>query len=170
MPAELHDVILDFRWDIERLHALDLPTCTVAASDLAWHLDLPFWSVRGVPFQISPTEVAANPALHQKHWQRTLAAELRYPLDAYLLWDGQIVVLDGIHRLLKASLMDRTDIPVRVLAPHQFGAIAVLQPLDTIPTDHAAEEFRTRTPVTQAGQLNPERHLLPTVAHPIVFS
>lgn len=122
---ELQDVILDFHWDIDRLHALDLPTCTVPVNDLAWHLDLPFWSAHGLPFHVSPAEVAANPVAHQQQWRRTLAAELRYPLDTYLRQNGQIVVLDGIHRLLKASLMDRTQMPVRVLARHRFDAIAV---------------------------------------------
>lgn len=124
----LREVILDFYWDVERLHALELPVRRVAVTELAWHLDLPFWSADGVPFQVSPNEVAANAAAYQQQWQRTHAADLGYPLDAYLRRDGQIVVLDGIHRLLKASLLDRADLPVRVLASHGFDAIAVPTP------------------------------------------
>ncbi|TDH20132.1 hypothetical protein [Mycobacteroides franklinii] len=48
VPPALRDVILDFRWDHARLHTLDLPVHTVAHAGLAWLLDLPFWSARGV--------------------------------------------------------------------------------------------------------------------------
>ncbi len=125
VPAELRDVIVDFHFDIERLHALDLPARTVATTELAWHLDLPFWPAQGIPFKVTPSTVAAEPDVHQEQWQRTHAADLRYPLDVYLRRDGRIVILDGIHRLLKASLTGRTHMRVRVLAPERFDAVAV---------------------------------------------
>lgn len=82
-----------------------------------------------------------------------------------LRWDGQIVVLDGIHRLLKASLTDRTDIPVRVLAPHRFDAIAVpaaapvtVQSLVTLlPLSHLLERDQV--------QLSPPEVGAPLLAH-----
>lgn len=117
-------MILDFLWDVEPLRALDLPTHALGTAELTWHLNLPFWSADGVPFHVSPDEVAADPASHPQHWQRTHAADLRYPLDAYRRGDGRIVILDGIHRLLRASLLDRPSVPVRIMAPGQFDAIA----------------------------------------------
>ncbi|OAT67980.1 hypothetical protein AWB85_08910 [Mycobacteroides immunogenum] len=128
MPAELRDVLLDFHWDRERLHALTLPTRTVPSAELAWHLELPFWSADGAPFQISPNEVAENPATHRQQWQRTLAADLRHPLDTYQHPSGHVVILDGIHRLLKAAVMKQEFITVRVLSAHHFDAIAVPVP------------------------------------------
>lgn len=128
MPPALQDVILDFHWDHTRLHTLDLPVDTVPLAELAWLLDLPFWSALGVPFRVSPNEVAADPTSHQEHWQRTHSADLRYPLDAYRRRDGRLVVLDGIHRLLKASLMSKALIAVREITPRQFDAIAVPGP------------------------------------------
>lgn len=125
VPTPLRDVILDFHWDVERLHALDLPTRQVAMATLAWHLDLPFWSANAIPFQVSPNEVAANPTGHRQQWLRTHAADLRHPVDAYLRSDGWIVILDGIHRLLKAYLKGRSHMAVRVLEPDQFDSIAV---------------------------------------------
>ncbi|GAB2705784.1 hypothetical protein [Nocardia thraciensis] len=124
VPAELRDVILDFHFDLERLHALDLPVRTVPTAELAWHLDLPFWSAQAIPFAVTPNTVAARPEVYQRQWQRTHAADLRYPVDAYLRRDGRIVILDGIHRLLKASLTAQTQMRVRVLEPHRFDAIA----------------------------------------------
>lgn len=125
LPAELRNVILDFHWDIERLHRLRLPSRTVPLVDLAWHLDLPFWSADGVPFRVSPAAVAAEPADHPQQWERTQGADLAYPLDGYRRSDGRLIVLDGIHRLLKASISGWSVITVRVLPDDQFDAIAV---------------------------------------------
>ncbi|WP_131104740.1 hypothetical protein [Ornithinimicrobium sufpigmenti] len=125
VPPALRDVLLDFHWDAESLHALDLPVRFVATSELTWHLNLPFWSADGSPFQISPNEVASDPAKHPQQWHRTHAADLRHPLDAYLRGDGRVVILDGIHRLLKAFLLQRPHMDVRILPPDRFDAIAV---------------------------------------------
>jgi hypothetical protein len=40
VPPELTAYILDFHWDLELLHALDLPAVELPVADLAHHLDL----------------------------------------------------------------------------------------------------------------------------------
>lgn len=127
VPSVLRDVLLGFHWDTELLHALQLPSRPVAVSDLAWHLELPFWSVDGVPFQVSPAQVAADPATHQDQWDRAQAADIAFALDGHRRADGRLVILDGIHRLLKASVTDRGCVAVRVLPVELFDAIAVRQ-------------------------------------------
>ncbi|MGO1978744.1 hypothetical protein [Brachybacterium tyrofermentans] len=124
-PVALEGVILDFHWDPERLYALSIPVREVSVSALAWHLALPFWSAEGRPFQISPAEVAAEPSAHPEQWRRTLAADLRYPLDAYGGAEDQLTILDGVHRLLKAVVEGRSTLRVRVLEVGDFDAIAV---------------------------------------------
>ncbi|SDT20898.1 hypothetical protein [Microlunatus soli] len=125
LPAQLHGIILDFHWDADRLHALALPTSVVPIADLDWHLALPFWAVDGEPFRVSPAEVATDPVTHRQQWERTQAADLGFALDGYRRSDGRLVILDGIHRLLKASVTGRSSISVRVLPDHLFDAIAV---------------------------------------------
>src|SRR5882724_10035948 len=44
IPAELRDVLLDFHWDRERLWAMEIEPTEVDIDELAWQLDLPFWS------------------------------------------------------------------------------------------------------------------------------
>ncbi|MFF0265550.1 hypothetical protein [Kribbella sp. NPDC004536] len=83
IPPELTAYILDFQWDLDRLHALDLPVVHLPVADLAHHLDLPFWAYDGRPFQVTPHEVAANPTTYHAQYNRTLAADLRQPLDAH---------------------------------------------------------------------------------------
>jgi hypothetical protein len=127
-PASLDGVILDFHWDLERLHALTLPEREVPASTLEWHLSLPFWAVEGRPFQVSPADVATSPRAHPEQWNRTLAADLRYPLDGYVAAGGRLTILDGVHRLLKAKVEGHSTVRVRVLETDAFDAIAVPAP------------------------------------------
>lgn len=94
-PTSLDGVILDFHWDLERLHALSLPEREVSISTLEWHLSLPFWTAGGHPFQVSPADVASEPSAHPEQWARTLVADLRYPLDAYVGAGGRLFILES---------------------------------------------------------------------------
>jgi hypothetical protein len=125
VPPELTPYILDFHWDTELLHALDLPSVELPLGDLTHHLDLPFWAYDGRPFQITPREVAADPVRYRSQYERTLAAELHHPLDVVRRPDDRITILDGVHRLLRAELEGRTTISVRVLAWSDLHRIAV---------------------------------------------
>lgn len=124
-PSALEGVILDFHWDLERLHALALPEREVPTSTLRWHLELPFWAAGGLPFQVSPAEVAADPEKHPHQWKRTLDADLTYALDTYVGEKGDLIILDGVHRLLKADVEGPPTVRVRAMEPDQFSAIAV---------------------------------------------
>jgi hypothetical protein len=123
VPTELRGVLLDFVWDADRLRELDLPTRTVPVSDLDWHLDLPFWSVDDLPFQVTPRQVAAEAHRFSAQYERTLAADLRFPLDVVERTD-RLTILDGVHRLLKAVMIGRDRIAVRVLPWHRVDDIA----------------------------------------------
>ncbi|GAA1679529.1 hypothetical protein GCM10009745_24270 [Kribbella yunnanensis] len=125
IPPILRPYILDFHWDLERLHALELPTTEFVVAELAHHLDLPFWAYNGRPFQVTPHEVAANPNRYHAQFARTLAADLNHPIDAVRREDGRITILDGIHRLLKAELVTQPLLSARLLNSTQFDDIAV---------------------------------------------
>ncbi|NUS00685.1 MAG: hypothetical protein HOV67_36155 [Kribbellaceae bacterium] len=125
IPPELTAYILDFHWDLDRLHALDLPVTQLAVADLAHHLDLPFWAYDERPFQVTPHQVAAAPTTYQAQYHRTLAADLRHPLDVVRRPDHRITILDGIHRLLRAELEGHTVVAVRILPWCALDEIAV---------------------------------------------
>ncbi|MFC0672715.1 hypothetical protein [Brachybacterium hainanense] len=125
VPRELRGVILDFRWDLARLHALDLPAREVATEELAWHLPLPFWAADGAPFQVSPMQVMRDPARYADQWRRTLDADLDIPLDCRIGQGGRLTILDGVHRLLKATASGRRTVEVRVLSDADLDRIAV---------------------------------------------
>jgi hypothetical protein len=114
VPAELRDVLCDFLWDLDKLQRLPLPVGTATIDRLRWHLDLPYWRHDGKPFQVTPRQVKADPGRYPEQYQRTMAADLGYPLDL-LFRNGQWVILDGVHRLLKADLLGLTNVQVRRL-------------------------------------------------------
>lgn len=127
LPDVLRGVILDYLWDHAKLHALTgLREEAVPLGDLAWHLDLPFWADAGKPFKVCPSEVASNRGKHPVQWDRTMAADLRFPLHGHTDPAGKIVILDGIHRLLKASVLGRRTVNVRILTDRDLNEIAVL--------------------------------------------
>ncbi|TCC43013.1 hypothetical protein [Kribbella sindirgiensis] len=125
VPAVLTAYILDFHWDVERLHALDLPTVELPVADLAHHLDLPFWAYDDRPFQVTPRQVAADPVTYRAQYERTLAADLRHPIDTVRRPDNRITILDGVHRLLRAELEHRPTVAVRLLDWADLDRIAV---------------------------------------------
>lgn len=127
LPAELDGMILDYLWDHTKLHALTgLSEVTVPVSDLAWHLDLPFWASDGKPFKVCPCEVVADRNKHSAQWDRTMAADLRFPLHGRVGSAEKIIIMDGIHRLLKASILGQPEVTVRILSDRDLNEIAVL--------------------------------------------
>jgi len=125
VPPALQAYILDFHWDVALLHALDLPTIQIPLSELAPHLDLPFWAYGGRPFQVTPRQVAADPVRYGEQYARAMGADLRYPLDVVRRMDARVTILDGVHRLLRAELEGWTTLGVRVLAWDALDRIAV---------------------------------------------
>ncbi|MBS0221988.1 MAG: hypothetical protein JSR91_14725 [Proteobacteria bacterium] len=130
VPDVLQGVILDYLWDHAKLHALTgLREMTVPVSDLAWHLDLPFWAEGGKPFRVCPSEVALDRIRHSAQWNRTKGADLRFPLHARTDSEGRVILLDGIHRLLKASIVGMSAVNVRILSDDELSKIAVWESL-----------------------------------------
>lgn len=126
LPDVLRDVILDVHWDMDLLHRLSgLPEVEMAVSELAWHLRLPFWSVSGMPFQVCPRDVLENPDRYSDQWARTLGCDLSFPLHARVDEVGRVVILDGVHRLLKAMVFDEKLVKVRLISDEDLYAICV---------------------------------------------
>jgi hypothetical protein len=70
-------------------------------------------------------EVAADPARYAEQHARTMAADLRHPLDAVRRPGGRLTILDGVHRLLRAHLGGLQSVRVRVLEWTELDRIAV---------------------------------------------
>lgn len=119
-PPELRRWLMDFEWSAEKLWRLPLPQRELAVSELEWILELPWWKGEGddAYFQVRPLDV-----LDGWHEARVAAADLSWPLHV-IRRQGRWVVLDGIHRLLKAKRLGFETVRVCVVREYLLGAIA----------------------------------------------
>jgi hypothetical protein len=123
VPDELRPYMLDFGWERERLWALDLSVIRVPTSELAWLLGSPLWRLDGCPFRLRPRDVLIDPTRYPDHAARTQNADLNYPIDIARL-GARRVVLDGVHRLLKAESLGLRNVSVREVPHRAFASIA----------------------------------------------
>jgi hypothetical protein len=124
MPVVLKESLPPVRWDLQKLHGLDLPVRRVAVGELAWQFDLPLWQVEGVRFRVSPAQVRDDPAGFPDQMRRVMAADLRYPIHL-VEHRGRRVVLDGFHRLLRAAIEGQADIAAVELSRQDLESILV---------------------------------------------
>ncbi|WUI01145.1 hypothetical protein OHR68_04800 [Spirillospora sp. NBC_00431] len=109
-------------WRIELLWRLDLPVRRVAVRELEWLFDLPLWQRDGVRFQVSPRQVRTNPERFPDHYRRVMESDLEYPIHL-VEHNGRLVVLDGFHRLLKASVLGLAEIDAMVLSQADLRSV-----------------------------------------------
>jgi hypothetical protein len=122
IPQSLHGILMDVRWDQSKLWALDLPTSDVPTSALAWQLDLPWWRVEDQLFAVAPSDVWANPSRYPEQWERAMRAELTRPIHLRDTERGP-VILDGVHRLLKAAVEGRLWVRAMMVPNHRLPEI-----------------------------------------------
>ena len=94
---------------MRKLWAADLPIVAMPVRDLEWLLDRPFWKDGHRKLALRPRDVAAHPERYQADYQRAMAADLSCPINVIYL-RGRWVAMDGLHRLLKAWMLDRETI------------------------------------------------------------
>jgi hypothetical protein len=110
--VDVHETLgIHFHWDVAKLWRVDLPVVELDVADLAWLLDLPFWTVDDRD-DVRPIEVANEPGRFAVAYHRAMRADLRYPINVIWLLD-RWVALDGLHRLLKASIRGDTKISAK---------------------------------------------------------
>jgi hypothetical protein len=116
MKKELPDIIkqvgFDFSWDERKVWVLDIPVAEMDISELIWHFDIPFWGNSN----IKPIDVVLHPELYPTDHLRMIHSDLAYPLDI-MYWKNRWLLLDGLHRLLKAQILGLTVVKVRKV-PH----------------------------------------------------
>lgn len=114
IPTALRGWLLPIDWDRRRLWGLHLPCRDVRLEELRWHFDLPWWRRDGVWFQVTPREFLAHPTAHPEHSARVANADLSYPLHVIRRRERWLI-LDGIHRLVKAEMLGLDEIAVSTL-------------------------------------------------------
>jgi hypothetical protein len=123
MPETLREVFPPYRWQLAKLRELDLRVEPVEIADLVWMFDLPLWQLDGDRFRVTPHQVAETPMNFRAHYQRVMDADLDFPINL-VAYRGRLVVLDGVHRLLKAHFLRRRWIEATIATATQLQSCA----------------------------------------------
>jgi hypothetical protein len=118
----LGGILLDTPWELAKLLALDLPVRAVRVDELAWQLDLPWWRAGDEWFAVTPNQVRADPERYADQWSRTMKADLDTPAHVRRIERG-IVFVDGVHRLLRATVEARSTLPGRLVLDRYLAQI-----------------------------------------------
>ena len=111
IPQIIKDVGFDFSWSEEKVWALEVPVEEMSIKELIWHFDIPFLWEDDV-YNLKPQDVIDNPENHKKEYERTMKADLVHPIDI-MENKGRWLILDGLHRLMKASILKMDKVQVR---------------------------------------------------------
>ncbi len=112
LPKIIEEVGFDFSWSEKKVWALDIPVEKIDIKELEWHFEIPFWSTKNGYYDLKPNDVINFPENHQEEYDRTMKADLSYPIDI-MENKGRWLILDGLHRLVKAKILGKTEVEVR---------------------------------------------------------
>ncbi len=115
IPQIIKDVGFDFNWSEEKVWKLEVPVEIINIQELEWHFDIPFLCEKGEVYNLTSREVIENPDAHKEEYERTMQADLSYPIDI-MENKGRWLILDGLHRLMKASILGKQMVEVRKIS------------------------------------------------------
>jgi len=119
IPEVIKSVGFDFHWSEEKVWGLDIPVEQMDIKELIWHFDIPFWG----HYQLKPIDVINNPSEYEEEYKRIMDSDLKYPLDI-MFWKERWLLLDGLHRLTKASILGMKTINVRKIPQEDISKIS----------------------------------------------
>ena len=112
MPRIIEEVGFDFDWSSEKVWALNISIETIDIDILSWHFDIPFWNTKHGYYDLKPNDVINFPEKYSEEYERTMNSDLFYPIDI-MKNKGRWLILDGLHRLVKAKIIGKTNVEVR---------------------------------------------------------
>lgn len=114
-PKILEDVGFDIYVDTSKLRDLPLSVTPMNIDDLIWCFELPVWEKDGTDdWNLTPREVIEKAEGTSEHVRKVEDASLDYPIVVIQNKD-KWVILDGVHRLVKAYMLGHTQINAKVL-------------------------------------------------------
>lgn len=114
-PKILEDAGFDIYVDTTKLRDLPLPIEQIKIEDLSWCFDFPVWEKDGTDdWNLTPGEVIRNEVGTTEHRKRVEEVSLDYPI-VVIMHKGKYVILDGIHRLVKAYELGNLTIDAKVV-------------------------------------------------------
>ena len=113
-----HAFDFPFWRDNQKLWALKVPVEDMNISELLWILDVPFWEDEVGNIVIRPRDVMNDPDQYPFHRDKIDTADTSYPIDIMKNKNRKWLTLDGLHRLVKLILENKTTVRVRKIPPN----------------------------------------------------
>jgi hypothetical protein len=102
-----------FKADEEKLREEDLPIEEIPIKELDNNLDIPFLEQEGTnDWNLTPRMLLENFEREKTHAAKVEKVNLNYPIELYFHM-GKWVILDGVHRYVKALKEGRETIRVK---------------------------------------------------------
>ncbi len=114
IPKIIKKVGFEFHWDEEKVWKLTIPITEIDINELTWHFDIPFHWHEGEVYNLKSIEIINNPEKYKEEYERTMKADLKYPIDI-MENKGRWLILDGLHRLMKAYILNMKTVKVRII-------------------------------------------------------
>jgi hypothetical protein len=122
-PQIIKDVGFDFDWDSKKVWKLDEPVIDLDINELLWHFDIPFWEKEDTDdYNLKAWDVINFPDIEKSHFKKVQDADLAYPIDI-MENKGRLLILDGLHRLVKAYMKGDTMVKVRKIPRERIPEI-----------------------------------------------
>lgn len=121
IPKIIQEVGFDFDWSEKKVWALNIPITEICIKELEWHFNIPFWNEHG-SYNLKPIDVINNPDKHKKKYERIMKSDLNYPLDI-MENKGRWLLLDGLHRLVKSTILGNNKVKVRIIPREKIPEI-----------------------------------------------
>ena len=122
IPEIIKEVGFDFRWEEEKVWKLSIPVTKIDISELTWHFDIPFHWHQGGVYNLKSRDIIDNPEKYKEEYERTMKADLKYPIDI-MKNKWRWLILDGLHRLMKASILKMGKVNVRIIPREKISEI-----------------------------------------------
>ncbi|MBP6859264.1 MAG: hypothetical protein KBC69_01395 [Candidatus Magasanikbacteria bacterium] len=110
----LTDAGYEIYCDTVKLRELDLPIVDFDIDKLIWNFDLPLWEKDGTDdWNLTPWDVINKVEGSSIHQERVKQADLQFPI-LLLNKNDKWLVIDGVHRLVKAFQAQQKTIRAKV--------------------------------------------------------
>ena len=123
VPASVSEYGFDFDWDERDVWKLDYPAKEIEIDKLAWHFEVPFWNLGDQEYVLTPSQVMSDPEKYRLEYDRIMMADERYPIDV-MENNGRLVILDGLHRLVKQKIQGKDQVLVRIIPRSEIANLA----------------------------------------------
>jgi hypothetical protein len=115
-PKILTDAGYEIYCDSVKLRELDVPVVDFEINKLMWNFDLPFWAKDGTDdWNLTPWDVVKKIEGSDDHQKRVEQANLQFPI-LLLNKDGRWLIIDGVHRLVKAFQAKQQTIKAKIFS------------------------------------------------------